>query len=124
MDTAYMTYREIAIIKNKKRRERIVARQRLILFAVAAVLLFLFIFVGAVLMLEAKTGDVSYKYYRQITVHSGDTLCSIAGEYITDDYRNIEEYVAEVMSINHLEDADCIYAGESLIVPYYSREFF
>lgn len=79
MDTAYMTYRENAIIRNKKRRERIVARQRLILFAVAAVLLFLFIFIGAVLMIEANTGDVSYKYYRQITVHNGDTLSSIAG---------------------------------------------
>ena len=64
-----------------------------------------------------------YKYYTQITVNYGDTLESIAGRYISNEYENAEVYINEVCNINHLEDKDQVIAGESLIVPYYSDDY-
>ena len=60
-----------------------------------------------------------YKYYTSITVKSGDTLTSIAGEYLSSEYASVGEYIDEVKFINHLKD-ERIYAGDMIVVPYYS----
>ncbi|MCM1100486.1 MAG: LysM peptidoglycan-binding domain-containing protein [Clostridium sp.] len=71
-----------------------------------------------------NTDEVSLKYYTGITVMDGDSLWSIADEYIDyEQYRSRELYIEEVCSINRLEDASGIRAGQRLIVPYYSTEF-
>ncbi len=62
---------------------------------------------------------VRYKYYTSIEVQSGDTLLTIADQYMTAGYKNKKVYVNEVMSINGLSDSR-IHAGEYLTVPYYS----
>ena len=65
-----------------------------------------------------------FKYYTGVIVESGDTLWSLADEYIDyGHYKDKNRYIAEVRSINHL-DGDCaIMAGQMLIVPYYSDEY-
>ncbi len=62
-----------------------------------------------------------YKYYTSITIMPGDTLYSIAEDYGLN-YEDIESHVMEIAGINHLAD-DTIYAGSSLIVPYFSTEY-
>ncbi len=123
MDAAYMTYREMKIAKNKIRRERIVKRQRIALAAIVAVIIFTGCFIAATLMLHAHSEDMSYKYYTSITVESGDTLSSIADKYITGEYKDTRQYINEVCAINHLDEDGTIYAGENIIIPYYSEEF-
>ena len=123
MDQAYMTYREIRIAENKKRRLKIVRRQRFMLGAVIAILAVIAAFIASTLVTEARSEAVKYKYYTSVTVHSGDTLESLADEYITEDYRDHTSYIREVCGINNLEDADSIVAGECIILPYYSEEF-
>ena len=49
-------------------------------------------------------------------IEPGDTLWSIAHEYITPEYNGIEEYIAELRRLNHL-DGDEIHAGRYLAVP-------
>jgi len=75
---------------------------------------------------SAKTSDEksldTYKYYKTITVESGDTLWDIAVENITAEYDSVDDYISEVCSINGL-DSTQIRAGRSLTVPYYSAEF-
>lgn len=73
---------------------------------------------------EANTGDkeISFKYYTSIEVSYGDTLWSIADEYACAEYASVNDYVDEVMQINHLKE-DSIIAGQYLIIPYYSTEF-
>ena len=70
---------------------------------------------------EANTvnEDVSYKYYTSIEVSYGETLWSIADEYACAEYDSLNEYVDEVMQINHLKE-DIIFAGQYLVIPYYS----
>lgn len=64
-----------------------------------------------------------YKYYTSITVEDGDTLWTLADQYIDyNHYKDKEVYLAEVMTMNRLKD-DGIYSGQTLIMPYYSMDF-
>ena len=40
-----------------------------------------------------------------------------------EEYKDKNEYIEEVQSINHLTEEDSIRAGQTLIVPYYSYDF-
>lgn len=65
-----------------------------------------------------------FKYYTSVTVEAGTSLWELAGEYADGvHYGNLESYIAEVCSINHLSDANSIVAGQMLILPYYSSEY-
>ncbi len=120
MNAAYSAYREIKIAENKKRRMRIVRRQRMMLATVLALFIFIILFFSLTRVIQANSEKGRFKYYTSITVHSGDTLNSIAGEYYSEDYKDVQAYIDEVCSINHIKD-DVIYAGENIIVPYYSE---
>ena len=62
-----------------------------------------------------------YKYYTSVTVMPGDTLSSIAEEY-GFNYDDTMQHIDEIKFCNRMNE-DTIYAGSSLIVPYYSTEF-
>lgn len=70
---------------------------------------------------DASSG---FKYYTKITVEAGANLWDIAEEYIDYDYyKDRNDYISEVKSINHLNAEGSILADQSLILPYYSAEF-
>lgn len=58
------------------------------------------------------------KCYKSIEIQPGDTLWSIAGEYMTDEYSSVDAYVKEVKEINGF-NGNTIYEGCYLMVPYY-----
>ncbi len=80
----------------------------------------------AVFSLTAPSGYVNgsagsrVKYYKSIQIEEGDTLSSIALEYISDEYPSMADYIEELKSMNGLAD-DTIHAGRNLVVAYYSR---
>lgn len=59
------------------------------------------------------------KYFKCITIEEDDTLWSIAGDYISEEYDSIDDYIQEVMSINNLSN-EKIYCGATLVIPYYA----
>lgn len=64
-----------------------------------------------------------YKYYTCIPVEKGDTLWSIAEEYLPEGTdKDIVEYIDKVKELNHLSD-DKIIEGSKLLVFYYSTEY-
>lgn len=65
---------------------------------------------------------VNFKYYKSITIESGDSLWSLAEEYMTDDYESAEEFVQVLKEINGLYD-DTIIAGQKIIVAYNDTAF-
>lgn len=65
--------------------------------------------------------NVLYKYFHMIEIEAGDTLWEIAKENYDPSSQTIKEYIAEVMNINHLYGTE-IYAGERIMIPYYSAE--
>ena len=123
MDAGYMAYRELRIAENKKRRLRIVRRQRIALALITFLIVFGIAFIFATLLLQAHGTDMTYKYYTQVDVHAGDTLDSIADKYLTGSEDSKQHYINEIIATNHLEEDGRILAGNSIVVPYYSREF-
>ncbi len=53
-----------------------------------------------------------------IEIKKGDTLWSIASEYVTEEYDDLNEYIKEIMDSNGMV-TDEIHAGNYIIVPYY-----
>ena len=59
--------------------------------------------------------------YTSITIEKGDTLWSIAEEYMTDNYESIQQYIADIKDINGLTSDD-IQSGMKLVVTYDSNQ--
>lgn len=53
-----------------------------------------------------------------VKIEEGDTLWSIALDYITDEYNDIHSYIKEIKKSNGLT-SDTIHEGRYIIVPYY-----
>jgi hypothetical protein len=125
-DPRYFSKSEVRIRNNKIKRQKIVRRQYLTLSFIISIILFVTIFWGSTLMSDAQSDEFvpQYKYYKTITVHTGDTLSSIAHDnFNSEKYNNIDAYLNEIMSINNIVDSSKLNAGESLIIPYYSAEY-
>ena len=108
---------------NRQNRKRQVRRHRSALI----VSLFMIITVSILLIsfsTEANdTTQSEYKYYTSIQIREGDTLWSIANvNFDPAHYKDINEYVSEVMKLNTLYSDDIV-AGHYVIVPYYTSEF-
>ncbi len=107
----------------KRRRQRQV-RCYLLSMVLAAVLMAGCVFSLRVLITKAQEEEeVSFKYYTSIQVSYGESLWSIARTYQDDHYDCTQDYVDEVIHINHLKDGEDITAGQYLIIPYYSSEY-
>lgn len=129
METKEMIYKQKSIedrarLKKQKRTRQIflqlVSSAGIVLVIVAAFWINLFI-INAKASPQQK--DMAYyKYYTSVTVEAGETLWDIAQVYVNGDHASMQKYIDEVKQINHLVN-DKIYAGEDLIVPYYSDEY-
>lgn len=109
---------------NRQNRKRQVRRHRIALI----VSLFMIITVSILLIsFSTEANDMehqpSYKYYKSVEIEKGDTLWSIANvNFDPAHYKDINEYVSEVMKLNTLYSDDIV-AGHYVIVPYYTSEF-
>lgn len=115
--------------RGRERRQR-KAEIRKHVFLLAFAVCFLFAAVFGLNRMISNAGapqetELSFKYYKNIPVEQGDTLFSIAGTYADrEHYDSVDKYVREVRLMNHLDEDDTIYAGDWLIIPYYSGEFY
>ncbi len=121
----YMTDSELREYKRALYRRRVL-RNRILLGSImlfAAILLTVgFFTISSDARDDAK--ECNYKYFKQITIKQGDRLWELADDYIDySEYDDKEEYLAEVCSINHMEDISVIKTGENIVLPYFSSEF-
>jgi LysM repeat protein len=99
-----------------------VLRKKLTLGALGVILVVALSVTLGSLLVNAEGTDVvrSHKYYTSIEVKYGESLWSIAEEYIDPaHYSSIDAYIKEVMKINSLKDDESIIAGRYIVVPYY-----
>ena len=129
METRVWDYRKEVKLQNKAELKKQNRTRQIYCHVISSACLFLVIAVMCSInffMIHAKASSqqevVVYKYYTSITVEEGDTLWDIAGIYMSDEFSSVKKYIDEVKSINHLT-GNKIYAGEELIVPYYSYEY-
>ena len=120
----YRNDRELRSYRRKIRRQREIRRNILLSIAAVVILLtFLLSFYSITSLAKSDAEDISYKYFTSIQVQKGDTLWSIAEDYIdVEHYDSPKEYITEVMFMNNLSD-DSIVTGQYLIIPYYSYDF-
>lgn len=92
----------------------------------ALVVIIVAVFIIAVLFTGMTTGSDSVsasthneKYFICIDISENDTLWSIAGQYMTEEYSSLDDYISEIRNINGLT-GDKIYSGATLVVPYYA----
>jgi len=90
---------------------------------ISIVIMLIIICSGLIIANAAVSDDAKSdqnKYYTSISIEKGDTLWSIASNYVSGT-KTISNYVNELKEINHLQ-TDCIYQGQNLIVYYFSTE--
>lgn len=117
-------YLEKSIIRRQQREMEIKKRLVIALAAITIVLFFIIIMQTSISSTASDSSHiVNYKYYKSVEIKKGDTLWSIANEYIDyNEYENIDEYIKEIMKTNSLKSSS-IKAGRYLIIPYYSTQF-
>lgn len=118
------TYYEKSLKKRKLRKIQI-TRNAAIYMCFILIMIFLFIFY--IDSFSAQASDIEqqhyYKYYKSIEIKKGDTLWSIASEYMDlQHYNGISDYINEVKEMNALTSYQ-ITAGNYIIIPYYSSTF-
>lgn len=106
--------------RNSKKRHRQIKQARILMVALTLIMVFMI----SVFFIHDKASakDNQYKYYTSITIEYGDTLWSIADQYMDDAHYTKLSYISEVKSINHIKN-DHIQEGKLLILPYYSSEY-
>lgn len=68
---------------------------------------------------SASVHQPAEKCYRSVEIESGDSLWSIARQYYTSDWKDLESYIEEIKQFNGISN-DTIQAGGYLAVPYYA----
>ncbi len=58
------------------------------------------------------------KYYTSILIEPGDTLWTIAEQYVSPEYDSVQSYVNELKFMNGMTEST-IYAGYYLTIAYY-----
>lgn len=91
----------------------------LVIIPVVSIIMTVLIFSNTAKAKEEKT---LYKYYTSYEIKPGDTLYTIADQYM-EGYDSKEEYVRELKLTNGIHNADKIRAGQLIHVPYYSDVF-
>ena len=108
--------------KMKKRRQ--FAKRRMILLLAALFVITVGSIVCGSIFSSAKdpaTDIPQHKYYTSITIKEGDSLWSIAQEYVTDTYEDTQEYIDELIQLNGLS-SNIIHEGQKLVIAYYDTE--
>lgn len=115
-----MNYRKGSLLL---RREAVLHRN-ILLILLTTISILLCVLIGSSIGGSSQTvaaKNNSYKYYTSIEIEKGDTLWTIAKQYMTPEYASIQAYVEEVKELNQLGDDD-IHAGQYLMVPYFSEQ--
>ncbi len=91
------------------------------LWMIGGVVLFALVLFSVVFMTKTVTAQREGERIKQVAcieIQKGDTLWSIASDYMTEEYDNLNEYIEEIKDSNGMVN-DEIHAGNYIIVPYY-----
>ena len=106
----------------KCRKQASISNKRILFIAITVVAILLGVVLGNNVSNGSHTkayNDVQKElYYTSIEIQPGDTLWSIAEEYMCSEYDDVNDYIKDIKKVNGLH-RDTIHAGNYLMVPYY-----
>ena len=120
-----MTEKSMIMNRKRNRKQCMVKRYSCLFTAILITFLILAVSLSICFTVNAdqeKPKRHAYKYYTDIVIQKGESLWDIANEHMTEEYDSPKTYIKEVKSINSLTDVDKIYAGQRIVIPYYSTE--
>ena len=118
-----MSDRELRNYRRMLRLER-ERRQKCIKVGITITAFFVVVLICLVSGSIKTQANSGFKYYTSVTVEKGETLWSIADNFIDYEYyKDKNAYIEEVENINHLDGEEMLLTGQMLIVPYYSAEY-
>lgn len=111
------------MIKARKKNRGQAARKRMLILLASMLMITIgsIIFGSSFTSAQAQEAEEVYKYYKSIVIEKGDSLWSIAQEYMTSDYDSTLEYIDELIQLNSLT-TETIHEGQHLLVAYYDTE--
>ena len=106
-------------------------RNRKCMLAVAAIMIILVTVISGAFAIRshaesvnAESDTVYYRYTAMYRVCAGDTLTSIAEQYMDDvHYDSVFDYVKELRQMNGMYNDDKLRSGDLIAVTYYSTEY-
>ncbi len=69
----------------------------------------------------AQRNNERVKLVTSVEIKKGDTLWSIASEYISDEYDSVKDYIKEIKKSNGMS-SDEIHTGNYIVIPYYADD--
>ena len=114
MNNSYLNNLNYEPIRRTTNRRKIRWISVVILFIIMA-----FTIILATKKVTAKRDSNRVKQVTSIQIQKGDTLWDIASRHMSEEYSDLNEYIAEIMVSNGLS-SDNIQAGKYIIVPYYT----
>ena len=108
-----------ARIQAAKKKQAIKRQILLIAVMFLTILATVFVITGCLKTNQVKASSVKEEnvYYKTIQVEEGDTLWTLADQYIGNSSFDRQQYIDEVKEMNHLTD-DTIESGAYLMIPY------
>lgn len=100
--------------------ELIVKRRKMMLFAGILVALIIGM-ISFSINASAEDSREIYTYYTSYEVQAGDTLWTIADQFMGPDFTSKTDFIDNVKKMNHLS-SDSITAGNYLIIEYSSYD--
>jgi hypothetical protein len=99
----------------------VIVRKRKIMLAIVISITVLFGFILFTNIADANESREVYTYYTSYQVQSGDSLWSIADQFMGPDFKDKQEFIDNMKYMNHMLD-DNITAGNYLVIEYSSYE--
>lgn len=90
-----------------------------ILGAIVLLLIIIFSISFVTKTVTAQRDVARTKLVTSIEVKHGDTLWSIASDFMSEEYDNLNDYIDEIKESNGIS-SDEIHAGNYIIVPYFA----
>lgn len=113
-------------MKKTKRTTATTSKQLIVGISTFVTILVLSFIIGNFNSADAKAANsnpAEVKYYKSIQIQKGDSIWSIAKEYVNENYNSIYDYIDELVTLNQLDDQelDQIQEGDYLTVAYYAE---
>ena len=114
------SYSEYRILNNRMKRAAELRRHIILVSLVLISLIFVLTIFSVKSNASEDPDSVEYKHYLSVEIMPGDSISSIADEYMSSGYSSVDSLVNEILYVNNLNETTVLISGNYLIVPVYS----